>query len=81
VIEDKAAALKFGVFVSALGEIPYLAPNQIQPMNTFFKGISNNPGIAIANLAQQSMLTLMNAQSLWEKVTIGQQRQTEQAML
>ncbi len=81
VIEDKAAALKFGVSVSALGEIPYLAPNQIQPMNTFFKGISNNPGIAIANLAQQSMLTLMNAQSLWEKVTIGQQRQTEQAML
>lgn len=68
VIEDKANSLKFGLFVSALGEIPYLSANQIQPMNTFFKGASHNPGIAIANLAQNSMLTLITAQSLWDKV-------------
>lgn len=72
VIHDKAAQLKFGVFVSALGEIPYLLPSQIQPMATFFKGKSHNPGIAIANLAQanpsQSMLTLVTPQSIWEKV-------------
>lgn len=68
VIEDKENSLKFGLFVSALGEIPYLSGNQIQPMNTFFKGASHNPGIAIANLAQNSMLTLITAQSLWDKV-------------
>lgn len=68
VIEDQASSLKFGVFVSALGEIPYLSANQIQPMNTFFRGASNNPGIAIANLAQNSMLTLITASSLWDKV-------------
>lgn len=68
VIEDKANALKFGLFVSALGEIPYLSGAQIQAMNTFFKGASHNPGIAIANLAQNSMLTLVTAQSLWDKV-------------
>jgi chemotaxis signal transduction protein len=68
VIEDKANALKFGLFVSALGEIPYLSGSQIQAMNTFFKGASHNPGIAIANLAQNSMLTLVTAQSLWDKV-------------
>ncbi len=72
VIHDKASNLKFGVFVSALGEIPYLMPTQIQPMATFFKGHSHNPGIAIANLAQanasQSMLTLVTPQSIWDKV-------------
>ena len=68
VIEDQASSLKFGVFVSALGEIPYLSANQIQPMSTFFRGASNNPGIAIANLAQNSMLTLITASSLWDKV-------------
>ncbi len=81
VIEDKASALKFGIFVSALGEIPYLSPGQIQPMTTFFKGQSHNPGVAIANLAQHSMLTLITAQSLWDKVlTLRSQRQTEQAL-
>jgi chemotaxis signal transduction protein len=71
VIEDKDQSLKFGVFVSALGEIPYLTSQQIQPMNTFFRGASNNPGVAIANLAQHSMLTLITASSLWEKVLTG----------
>lgn len=78
VIEDKDHSLKFGVFVSALGEIPYLAANQIQPMNTFFKGASNNPGVAIANLAQHSMLTLITASSLWEKVLTGRPQPAEQ---
>lgn len=78
VIEDQASSLKFGVFVSALGEIPYLSANQIQPMNTFFKGASHNPGIAIANLAQNSMLTLITASSLWEKVLILRANPAEQ---
>ena len=79
VIEDKATSLKFGLFVSALGEIPYLAPGQIQPMNALFKGVSHNPGIAIANIAQNSMLTLVTAQSLWSKaLTAHNTRQTEQ---
>lgn len=78
VIEDKAASLRFGIFVSALGEIPYLSANQIQPMNTFFKGISHNPGFAIANLAQSSMLTLITAQSLWEKVLSLRSQMREQ---
>lgn len=82
VIEDKASALKFGIFVSALGEIPYLSQHQIQPINTFFKGASNNPGVAIANLAQDSMLTLITAQSLWDKVlSVRSPKQTEQAMV
>lgn len=82
VIEDAAAGLKFGIFVSALGEIPYLSSAQIQPMQTFFKGASHNPGYAIANLAQQSMLTLISAQSLWDKVCQQRpQRQSEQAVM
>ncbi|MDP8568857.1 chemotaxis protein CheW [Methylophilus aquaticus] len=71
VIEDKARNLKFGLFVSALGEIPYLSQSQIQPMHSLFKGGSHNPGIAIANIAQadahHSMLTLVTAESLWQK--------------
>lgn len=78
VIEDQASSLKFGMFVSALGEIPYLSASQIQPMNTFFKGASNNPGIAIANLAQNSMLTLITASSLWEKVLSVRSNPAEQ---
>lgn len=82
VIEDKTASLKFGVFVSALGEIPYLSGQQIQPMNTFFKGQSHNPGVAIANMAQHSMLTLITAQSLWDKVlSVRSQQQAEQALV
>ncbi len=82
VIEDKSASLKFGIFVSALGEIPYLSAQQIQPMNTFFKGASHNPGIAIANIAQNTMLTLITAQSLWEKVLNARaQPQAEQALV
>lgn len=82
VIEDAAAGLKFGIFVSALGEIPYLSSAQIQPMHTFFKGASHHPGYAIAKLAQQSMLTLVSAQSLWDKVLHTQpQRQSEQAVM
>lgn len=77
VIEDKDHSLKFGVFVSALGEIPYLTTQQIQPMNTFFRGASNNPGVAIANLAQHSMLTLITASSLWEKVLTGRTQPEE----
>lgn len=77
VIEDKDHSLKFGVFVSALGEIPYLTTQQIQPMNTFFRGASNNPGVAIANLAQHSMLTLITASSLWEKVLTGRTQPQE----
>jgi chemotaxis signal transduction protein len=81
VIEDKTTSLKFGVFVSALGEIPYLSPNQIQPLTSLFKGVSNNPGIAIANIAQNSMLTLVSAQSLWNKaLTVRSLRQEEQVL-
>lgn len=78
VIEDKAASLRFGLFVSALGEIPYLASTQIQPMTTFFRGASHNPGIAIANIAQNSMLTLTTAQSLWDKVLSVRSQAAEQ---
>jgi chemotaxis signal transduction protein len=71
IIEDPALKLKFAVYVSALGEIPYLSPAQIQPMHTLFKGTSHNPGIAIANISQanthNSMLTLVTAESLWHK--------------
>lgn len=82
VIEDSAAQRTFGVFVSALGEIPYLSASQIQPMHTFFKGARQHPGVAIANMAQQSMLTLITPQSLWDKVLQGQpQRQSEQAVM
>lgn len=82
VIEDKATSLKFGVFVSALGEIPYLSPSQVQPMTGLFKGISHNPGVAIANIAQNSMLTLVTAQSLWHKaITVRTPVVTEQALV
>ena len=82
VIEDKTTSLKFGVFVSALGEIPYLTPGQIQPMTALFRGVSHNPGIAIANIAQHSMLTLVTAQSMWNKViTVRTLRQEEQALV
>lgn len=67
VIEDKANGLRFGMFVSALGEIPYLSSHQIQPMAGLFKGVSHNPGIAIASIAPDSMLTLVTAQSVWGK--------------
>jgi chemotaxis signal transduction protein len=82
VIEDKTSSLKFGVFVSALGEIPYLSPNQIQPLTSLFKGVSHNPGIAIANIAQNSMLTLVSPQSLWDKaLTVRSLRQEEQVFV
>ncbi len=82
VIEDKNTSLKFGLFVSALGEIPYLSPNQIQPMNALFKGVSHNPGVAVANIAQSSMLTLVTAQSLWNKaLTVRKAGQEEQVMV
>jgi chemotaxis signal transduction protein len=82
VIEDKSSSLKFGVFVSALGEIPYLTPAQIQPMTALFRGVSHNPGIAIANIAQHSMLTLVTAQSMWNKaLTVRTLRQEEQVLV
>jgi chemotaxis signal transduction protein len=82
VIEDKSSSLKFGVFVSALGEIPYLTPGQIQPMTALFRGVSHNPGIAIANIAQHSMLTLVTAQSMWNKaLTVRTLRHEEQVLV
>lgn len=86
VIQDKAHGLKFGVFVSALGEIPYLSPTQIQPMQSLFRGRSHNPGVAIANIGQgndsPSMLTLVTALSLWEKAIAAKPaQQVAQAML
>jgi chemotaxis signal transduction protein len=82
VIEDKTTGLKFGIFVSALGEIPYLSPNQIQPMNALFKGVSHNPGVAIANIAQNSMLTLITADSVWNKaISVRTLHVEEQALV
>ncbi len=85
VIEDKALKLKFGLFVSALGEIPYLSPSQIQPMQSLFKGSSHNPGIAIANIVQinahNSMLTLVTPHSLWQKAVAQQPLQAGEAVV
>ena len=85
IIEDKALKLKFGLFVSALGEIPYLSQSQIQPMQSLFKGGNHNPGIAIANIVQanahNSMLTLVTPHSLWQKAVAQQPLQTGEAVV
>lgn len=71
VIEDKALQQKYGVLISALGEIPYIHESQIQPMFNLFNATSRNPAVGVVQIGdpvkKQNMLTVVTAKSIWEK--------------
>ncbi|KAF1023165.1 MAG: hypothetical protein GAK30_00618 [Paracidovorax wautersii] len=72
VIEREADAARLGIVVDALGEIPAIARDQIQPL----AGLFSQPNAATAGIARvpaedghDRLLTLVGADFLWSRIT------------
>ena len=76
VIEATDESPRFGILVSALGEIPSIVPSNIELIATIFS-IGNTPAEGVTRVKSDSgkdnLLIVLSTQSLWKKIYNYQQ--------
>ncbi len=74
IIQSTPRSPQFGILVSALGEIPSIEQDKIKLISEIFFSKSNSPAVGITRVPStddgSDMLTILSAESLWEKINI-----------
>lgn len=74
IVQSTPRSPQFGILVSALGEIPSIEEDKIKLISEIFFSKSSSPAIGITRVVssdeQSDMLTILSAESLWEKINM-----------